>query len=104
MADSKKQKALAKAVKTGTYQKSSVGARARAAANKLKNNPAPVETRNGPKVSETVHLQPQQFTRLPETYIGRHRGMNTAGAMRNARGGSSYEGTRRKFNWFSKAA
>lgn len=98
MANSK-QKALAKAVKTGTYKPSSIGSKARAAASKLQSMTTSQAQDNVTKLSESRHLQSQQFG-------GKHHAPSAQGARKNAFG-TSYTGKHRaaeKFNWFSKAA
>lgn len=55
-------------------------------------------TRNGPKASESDHLQPQQFSMPSGTYVGKHIAPNSATSMRAARKnayGSSYRGQHR---------
>lgn len=100
MADSKTQKSLAKAVKSGSYKPSAIGAKARAAAAKLQSMGTSQAQDNVTKLPESRHLQSQQFP----SYSGRHRAApNFRSAMRNARG-TDVGGKHRKFDWFSKAA
>lgn len=69
-------RAAAASSRTGSYKPSGIGAKARAAATALKN-------------TVSTHLSPQQFGRHSRAVPARD------AAMRNARGGTAYEGRHR---------
>jgi hypothetical protein len=89
------QRDTAKAVKSGALAPSSIGAKARAAANKLRSTPKAEptvpETRSGPKVSETQHLQGQQFSEAG----GKHRHSTSAPSAKKNAYGTDYVGKHR---------